>query len=245
MTARATQRVYCFNHRMLNLSLQQVQKLQILWPWVCRKPVSDVRGSVLCPTGGGEQEGLLGDLHLQMVEVPTRKQMNKMDSGRESGRNSEAAVTQRFFSFQSMEPFRKYQYTQATKHNKQTIRIQSQRLMCQIPEKHNGLFPLCLQSRWLRNTLKAVIYYFQSPFCEQTKPKHNSYQKSRHPCCYGFSHVLIVNRALMDKEVMQLQSQMLPLVQPGSISTPLLRPFKALLLYLQSLKTDSKSSRKQ
>lgn len=34
----------------------------------------------------GGQEGLLGNLHLQMVEVPTRKSMNRMDSGRESGR---------------------------------------------------------------------------------------------------------------------------------------------------------------
>lgn len=42
---------------MINLSLSQVQKLQSLWPWVCRKPASDARGSVLCPTGGGGGAG--------------------------------------------------------------------------------------------------------------------------------------------------------------------------------------------
>lgn len=83
MTVRATQRVYCFNHRMINLSLSQVQKLQTLWPWVCRKPASDARGNVLCLTGGGRAGRAAGG---PAPPDGGGANQDEMDSGRESGR---------------------------------------------------------------------------------------------------------------------------------------------------------------
>lgn len=201
MTARATQCVYCFNHRMVNLSLSQIQKLQTLWPWVCRKPVLDVRRSVLCQTGGGSRKGCWGTCTSRWWRCQPESRWTRWTVGdsQEDGSNRGATLTQRVFLFSIDGAFQKISIH--TKHNKQTVRIQSPRLICQISEKHNGLFPLRLQSRWLWNTLEAGIYYFQSPFCKQTKSKHNSYEKSRYLCCYGLSHVLTVHGTYMDEEV--------------------------------------------